>query len=273
MNAVRVPNNGRNGKTGTDALTQLGHHKGKHSAGESAVLADLCAAFENSPISLAQKLETFPRHVRRQDLARFLARYEVFKLALPTHGSIIECGVFAGGGLMTWSQCSSILEPYNHTRRVIGFDTFNGFPSIHEKDKSSGRSEYLKPGAFDSNGSIYDELNQLASIHDRNRPLGHIPKVELVSGDACETIPKYISSHPHLLISLLYFDFDLYEPTKAAIDHLLPRVVKGGIVAFDELNSEDFPGETVAVLESAVLSFGNLQRLPHDPYISFVIKC
>ena len=270
--ADHVPNDGRTLESRVDVLRQLGHHKNKHSEDELGVLADLCAAFEGSSVPIAQKLETFPRHVRRQDLARFLARYEVFKLALQTHGSIVECGVFAGGGLMTWSQCSSILEPYNHTRRVIGFDTFSGFPSVHESDTSSGRSEHLKPGSFACSASIFDELSQLASIHDRNRPLGHIRKVELVRGNACDTIPAYVSSHPHLLISLLYLDFDLYEPTKAALDHLLPRVVRGGIIAFDELNSEDFPGETVAALESAVLSLGSLQRLPHDPYISFVLK-
>ena len=84
--------------------------------------------------------------------------------------------------------------------------------------------------------------------------------------------PAYVESHPHLLISLLYLDFDLYAPTKAALDYLLPRVVRGGIVAFDELNSEDFPGETMAALESSVFALGPLQRLPYDPYISFVVK-
>jgi hypothetical protein len=272
MSAIHNPSQIGKSRRRNDALTQLGHHSDKHSAGESSIIADLCTAFEESQIPLVQKLETFPRHVRRQDLARFLTRYEVFKMALPVHGSVVECGVFAGGGLITWSHCSSILEPYNHTRRVIGFDTFSGFPGVHRKDTSTGRSEHLKTGAFETGASVYEELRTLSSIHDRNRPLGHIPKVELVKGNACETIPEYIASHPHLLISLLYLDFDLYEPTKAALDHLVPRVVQGGIIAFDELNSEDFPGETVAAIESEVLSLGRLQRLPHDPYISFIIK-
>jgi hypothetical protein len=257
--------------TSAPSLMQLGHHASMHLPAEESVVNALCQAFENSRVPLAQRLETFPRHVRRQDLARFLARYEIFKLNLEIHGSVVECGVFAGGGLMTWAQCSSVLEPYNHTRRVIGFDTFSGFPTTHEKD-SSGTSEYLHKGAFDTSADIIQELNHLASIHDRNRPLGHIPKIELVHGDGCETIPQYLELNPHLLISLLYLDFDLYEPTKAALKHFLPRVVPGGVVAFDELNSAHFPGETVAFIEAAISATGPLRRFAFDPYISYFVK-
>jgi hypothetical protein len=123
---------------GHSSLEQLGHHAKMHLPGEESILNDLCEAFENASVPLAQRLETFPRHVRRQDLARFLVRYEIFKLNLGVHGSVVECGVFAAGGLMTWMHCSSILEPYNHTRRVIGFDTFTGFPKPHQKDTGSG---------------------------------------------------------------------------------------------------------------------------------------
>jgi hypothetical protein len=256
----------------TSSLEQLGHHAGNQLPLEEGVMDGLCAAFENSCVPLAQRLQTFPRHVRRQDLARFLVRYELFKLNLETHGSIVECGVFAGGGLMTWSQCSSILEPYNHTRRVIGFDTFSGFPHTHDNDTRAGKSEHLHAGAFQTNTRIVDELYHLAEIHDRNRPLGHIPKIELVQGDGCETIPLYLEENPHLLISLLYLDFDLYEPTKSALTHLLPRVVRGGIVAFDELNSSDFPGETLAFLEALADSSGPLRRFPADPHISYFVK-
>jgi hypothetical protein len=256
----------------TSTLEQLGHHSENYLPAEENVMDGLCAAFENSCVPLAQRLQTFPRHVRRQDLARFLVRYEIFKLNLGIHGSIVECGVFAGGGLMTWSQCSAIMEPYNHTRRVIGFDTFTGFPHIHDKDRRAGKSEHLHVGAFHSGNQIVGELQNLAKLHDMNRPIGHIPKVELVEGDSRKTIPQYVQENPHLLISLLYLDFDLFEPTKIALEHLLPRVVRGGIVAFDELNSHDMPGETAAFLETLADSTGPLRRFPADPYISYFVK-
>lgn len=169
---------------------------------------------------------------------------------------------------MTLAQCSSILEPYNHTRRVIGFDTFAGFPTIHEKDTSSRTSEHLHEGAFDTSTKIVEELNHLASIHDRNRPLGHISKVNLVQGDSCHTIPQYLELNPHLLISLLYLDFDLYEPTKTALQHFLPRVVRGGVIAFDELNSAHFPGEILRIFPERRC---HLSNQPASPWVRFSV--
>jgi hypothetical protein len=253
-------------------MTELGHHISRHTKVEENVLTALSAAFGSSHLSLQHKLSAFPRHLRRQDVARFLTKYEIFKASLPANGSVIECGVFTGGGVMAWAHFSSILEPYNHTRRVIGFDTFSGFPDVHENDTTRGVSEHLHRGAFSVGDSLAEEIRQLAAIHDRNRPLGHIPKVELVAGDACETIPSYVQTHPHLLVSLLYLDFDLYVPTKLALEHFYPRVPKGGIVAFDELNCAEFPGETTALLETLDLTEVNLRRFPFDPYISYFVK-
>jgi hypothetical protein len=96
---------------------------------------------------------------------------------------------------------------------------------VLEKDLTEGQSEHTRIGAFQTDSTIIDELEKLAKIHDAIRPIGHIPKIELVAGDACRTIPDYVTKHPSLLISLLYSDFDIYAPTKAALDTLLPRVV------------------------------------------------
>jgi hypothetical protein len=256
----------------SEALKTLGHHLDKYAPSERGVMDDLCESFNSSRVPLAQRLQTFPRHARRQDIARFLVKHELFRLSLPANGSVVECGVFAGGGLLSWAHFSAIHEPYNHARRVIGFDTFCGFPEVDEKDRGPGTSEHAHHGAFQTHDSILEELRSLTAVHDRNRPLGHIPKVELVPGDACETIPRYVEEHPHLLISLLYLDFDIYAPTKTALEKLFPRVVKGGVIAFDELNCAEFPGETTALLESFDLRQVELKRFPHDPYISYFVK-
>ena len=255
-----------------NVLKSMGHHEAKHTITEKGVVEQFCDTFQASSVPLPQRLQNFPRHVRRQDIARFLTKYEIFQLALPVHGNIVECGVFAGGGLMSWLHFSSILEPFNHTRRIVGFDTFAGFPGVHAKDTKGGTSDHLHKDAFKISGTMKDEIAGLAAIHDCNRPLGHIPKVELVDGDACETIPTYVKNHPSLLISLLYLDFDIYAPTKSALEHLYPRIVKGGIVAFDELNCPEFPGETVALVEALDLKQIELKRTVMDPHISYFIK-
>jgi hypothetical protein len=143
---------------------------------------------------------------------------------------------------------------------------------VHEKDLTTAKSEHTKVGAFETAPSIQSELENLAGIHNSNRPIGHIPKIELVAGDACQTIPEYAAKNPHLLISLLYLDFDLYAPTKAALDVLYPHVVKGGVIAFDELNCAEFAGETTALKEALDLRQVELKRFPMDPYVSYFVK-
>ena len=49
-------------------------------------------------------------------------------------------------------------------------------------------------------------------------------------------------------------------------------MVAGGVIAFDELNCEEFPGETAALMETIGLGRARLRRLPMDPYISWFTK-
>ena len=93
------------------------------------------------------------------------------------------------------------------------------------------------------------ELNDLGKIHTEFF-YDDLNKIKLIKGDACETIPEFIKENKHTLISLLYLDFDLYKPTKIALDTFLPRMTKGSIIAFDEIHSDRFPGETIALLET-----------------------
>ncbi len=219
-----------------------------------------------SPYSNLDRLRNFSLYSPRQDVTNFLIRYEVFKRVLGTQGSVIECGVLRGGGLMAWAQFSAILEPTNHQRRIVGFDTFKGFPRVSEADHRSESREARSGGlAVDS----YDHLNECIELFDMNRFVGHVPKVELVRGDATKTIVQYVEENPQLVVSLLYLDFDIYEPTLAALKNFVPRMPKGAIIAFDELNSKDWRGESVAVLESLNLHSYRIERFPFGSLISF----
>lgn len=222
--------------------------------------------FERNPASWDSKMENFPKYVRRQNLTRFLALYEIFTRVLTVKGSIVECGVHQGFGVMTWVKLSAILEPVNLTRRIYGFDTFAGFPALSRTDRSES-SMHVREG--DLYADSYDELVELNAIHDSTRYLGHIPKTRLIRGDACVTIPEFIKTSPHLLVSLLFLDFDLYEPTRVALENFLPRMPKGAIVAFDELDNPLWPGETCAMLEVLERYKLRIQRLSFDPYIGF----
>jgi hypothetical protein len=232
---------------------------------ENKVGQELEKIFQESSDPVEIRLENFPKYVRRQPLKRFLAMYELFKRVLPVKGSVVECGVFRGFGLMAWAKLSTILEPENLTRRIYGFDTFAGFPTVSDEDKrGAGQSE-----VGDLQASSYDELQGLIAQYDRDRFLGHIPKVQLIKGDIERTAPAFVTDHPHVLVSLLFIDCDLFAPTKAALETFVPRMPKGAIVAFDELDNPIWPGETLAVLETIGLRNLQLQRLEWDPYIAF----
>jgi len=223
--------------------------------------------FAANPDPLTVKLENFPKYARRVPLKRFLALYEIFKRILPVKGSIVELGVFRGFGLMSWAKLSAILEPEDLTRRIYGFDTFGGFPELSPKDASANPSSINQIGDLKSDS--YAELQELIAAYDQDRYLGHIPKVELIKGDICLTIPPFIETHPQLLVSLLYLDCDLYNPTLAALEAFVPRMPAGALIVFDELDNPKWPGETKAMLEHFSGKPLRLQRLEWDPYIAF----
>ena len=111
--------------------------------------------FSNSMGSNVEKLQNFTKYVPTQDLRKFLCRYELFRKVLHVHGSIVECGVLYGGGLMAWAQLSEIFEPLNHLRNIIGFDTFAGFVSVSEMDNTGTAFQGKNGGlAIDT----YDDL-------------------------------------------------------------------------------------------------------------------
>lgn len=224
--------------------------------------------FRNDPLPMVEKIEAFPKYVSRQTLAKFFTKYEIFKKILYINGSIVECGVLHGAGLLAWAKLSSIFEPVNHTRKIFGFDTFEGFPSIGAKDQG-GIFHDLKQGGL--KGSTLESVQNAIDVYDINRPVGHIPKVKLIQGDICKTAPAFLKKNPQLVVSLLYLDLDLHEPTKAALETFLPRMPKGSIVVFDELNAEIFPGETLAIVEVLGLRNLKIERFPFDSYVSYTV--
>lgn len=228
--------------------------------------------FEASRGTTLNKLENFSRFVPRQSLALFLAKNALFEHVLKVHGSIVECGVFMGGGLFTWAQLSAIYEPVNHNRKIIGFDSFSGFPALSDKDAAETEKSALshkKIGGYCFDGE--DELQDGISLYDLNRAVGHVGKVELVKGDAIQTMPDYLERNPHLVVSLLYLDFDIFEPTVAALKTFLPRMPKGAVIAFDELNQAQWSGETLAVFEEVGLRNLAVRRFPFTPALSYAL--
>jgi hypothetical protein len=204
----------------------------------------------------------FALHTPINSIQRFLARYELMKLIQDIPGAIIEFGVCSGNGLMSLIHSHNILQPTYRYREFYGFDSFEGFPSVHENDIKNIKWE---KGDFANNS--YDRLSTIIDIHNNYY---YLPtNVNLIKGDVCETLPIFVKENRHLLVSLLYLDLDIYEPTKVALKLLLPRMNKGSIIAFDELNYKSFPGETIAMFEELGTSYQFKQLL--NSHINYCI--
>lgn len=253
----------------TDTDIKHSREPRNQSSGDLAQFSAMEALFNADADSLVDKIDAFPKYASRQSIAKFLTKYEIFKQILHVNGSIVEGGVLHGGGTLGWAKLSSILEPTNHTRKIIGFDTFGGFPSVDDKDLAGNDGTLTEVGAL--HGSTRASVDEAIRVYDLNRPLNHIPKLELVEGDIAITAPEYLKENPHLVVSLLYLDVDLYEPTKVLLETFVPRMPKGAIIVFDELNAKMFPGETVAVDEVLGLRNLNIRRFPFDSYVSYAV--
>ena len=129
----------------------------------------------------------------------------------------------------------------------------------------------MNPGQLDVGRDYEAYLTRVLQVHEALNPLSHINKFDLRAGDAIVELPRYLEESPETIVALAYFDFDLYEPTKACLELLRPRLTQGSVVAFDELNDPDSPGETLALMETFGLDRVKLKRYPHASRVSYFV--
>lgn len=221
---------------------------------------------KNTPIPDNELLTNLGLFINRQSLSRILFMQELYSKIISVHGVIMEFGVRWGQNLSLFSSFRGIYEPFNYNRKIIGFDTFSGFPSLTEKD-----GKQVSVGDYSVSSGYETYLESILSYHEKESPIAHKKKFELIKGDASKTFKKYITENPHTIVAMAYFDFDIYQPTKDCLEILLPRLTRGSIIAFDELNCPEFPGETLAVMETIGLSKYAIKRSPLNPLISYLI--
>ncbi len=224
--------------------------------------------YVSNPIPENEKLSNLGLFVKRQELTKTVMFTDLYRKFLPVHGVIMEFGVRWGQNLVTLTNLRGILEPYNYSRKIIGFDTFSGFPSVHKND---GSHEVIKEGAFTVTDGYENYLDKILDYHEKESPLSHIRKHELVKGDASVMLEKYLKDHPETIVAFAWFDFDIYEPTKKCLELLKPHLVKGSVLGFDELLDPQFPGETVAVREVLGMQNIRLERMPYGGIQSFAV--
>jgi hypothetical protein len=184
-------------------------------------------------------------------LPKMLAHYELYKSVVNLPGHVVECGVFKGASLIRFCTFREILES-PHSRKVIGFDAFGKFPEQDNRDDQA----FVK--RFENAAGEGISIEQLKEV------LAHkgFDNCELIPGNIVDTVPDYVSEHPELKIALLHIDVDVHKPSVVILQHLFDRVVRGGVVVFDDYGTvagetkavDDFFGEMEVVIEKLPIS-------------------
>jgi len=193
---------------------------------------------------------------------------ELYVKALGIHGAVMEFGVRWGQNLALLSTLRNIYEPHNYNRKIIGFDTFEGFTGVSSQD---GTARSVQTGGYGVTEGYESYLEDVLATHEQLAPRSHIRRFELVKGDVTQTVPQYLERHPETVVALAYFDMDLYKPTKDVLLSIKDRLTKGSIIGFDEVGVAEFPGETLALKETFGLSRYSLHRSPLSYHQSYIV--
>jgi hypothetical protein len=226
---------------------------------ERTVRRRLAHLLANTPVPPEELVDNLALYLRRQPLTDLLSLDALYRTILDVPGVIMEFGVHRGRHLAALTALRGVYEPYNPHRRIVGFDTFTGFPDVTDLDTISPSA---RTGRFALTGHHPRHLREVLDVHEQGEHLGHIRRTLIVQGDVRETLPRYLTDNPHTVIALAYFDLDLYEPTRDTIKAISPYLPKGSVLAFDELAHAKWPGETAALRDSLGTDYGTLRTLP-----------
>lgn len=236
---------------------------------ENQMRSDFHQLFRDSPIPGEQILVHLGLYLNRQTLSQLLFMHEMYQQILNVHGVVMEFGPRWGRNLALFQSFRGIYEPFNHNRKIIGFDTFEGFPSV---DKThDGGSELVNEGIFNVTANYEQYLEAVLSYHEQESPISHLKKFEIVKGDVIETLPAYLEKHPQTVIAMAYFDLDLYQPTKKCLQAIKKHITRGTVIGFDELNYDHFPGETLAFKEELGLDKHKVRRSIYSGTSSYIV--
>jgi len=196
-------------------------------------------------------------------IAKSITHWELYKQIVDLPGEVVECGVFKGTSLIRFATYREILES-QFSRKIIGFDAFGKFPNnvSLETDK-----EFIKN--FETDAGIGISKDELENILEYKK----FQNIHLIKGFIPDCFEEYFSNKTASQIALLHIDVDVYDATKACLDYLYEKVVKGGIIVFDDYGQID--GATKAINEF-MKSIGRkdcvIKKLPYNYIPAFIIK-
>ena len=202
--------------------------------------------------------------MKRNAISRIFYFNELYERILNVPGGICEFGVHWGASFSTLLNLRNIYGPYNKERHLYGFDTFERFSGVSNKDGLAEAGDYA---------SIHGDEKQLKDIlsyHESISAFQDRKMFELKKGDAVHTVDVWLEENPGASIALAHFDMDLYAPTKTVLEKILPRFTRNSILVLDEFSQQKFPGEVMALREVIDLMDVNVTRSKYQSHCAIV---
>lgn len=229
----------------------------------------LLRLFKDCPIPGLDSLNNLGLFLSSKNLSRILFLDHIYREIIDVMGVIIEFGTRWGQNMSIFSALRGIYEPFNRHRKIVGFDTFTGFPGLSEHDNPN--ATLIQKGRLACTPDYDQYLEKLLVCQEQDNPVSHLRKFEIRKGDAILEIDKFLQDYPETVVALAFFDLDIYEPTIKCLQSIKDRVVKGSVLAFDELNDRDSPGETLALMEAFGLRNIRLKRYRYASRVSYFV--
>jgi len=226
----------------------------------------LASLLRECPIPEGELMLNIGIFLTPQTLSRVLFMDFLYRQIIDLQGVIMEFGCRWGQNLSLFSSLRGIYEPYNRLRKIVGFDTFQGFPSVSPQD-----GDAVRPGEYTTTPNYETYLNNIMRLQELENPLAHIRKFEIIRGDATTTLPDYLARQPETIVALAYFDLDLYGPTKVCLEGIRGHLTRGSVIGFDEVNDHSTPGETIALKEILGLDKYSVRRYRYNSRTSYLV--
>jgi hypothetical protein len=153
-------------------------------------------------------------------------KIELYLKVKDLFGDILEFGVFKGSGMGLFLKLTDMYET-NSLTNIIGFDYFNKSSTLDALDGINKSTMTSILDRAEINELSIESVNSRLSVIENKRYL-------LIEGDAVAECKKFDMQTPGQRIKLIYMDLDVGEPTYKILQQLWKKVVKGGIVVFDE---------------------------------------
>ncbi len=231
-------------------------------------LFDMFKNYQATDDEMSRSLGLF---VRGAQLARFFGIRELYEKIVMLPGIIIDLGTWRGQTAVLCENLRAIFEPLHLNRRIVCFDTFEGYVGFSEKDKTS---DLHKNGTYSVGGDYAEFLNELLIVHEQNNAMGNnFGKHKVIKGDCTFTLPKYFEDNPSEFVSLAFFDVNSYQPTLESFEIIYEKLVPNGVIAFWQLTQQKIPAEGTVYANKLLNKYNHvIQRSQFYPGLCYIIK-